>query len=194
MMRKFFLALLVSLLVIAEAAAQDPKAPQAKTKTDQTGWVEFGPEGGGFTILFPTQPIEATTAKTNYTLHSFTSVAGRGTYVASYADYKQIKLEPAAFLISNRDSFIKSMQATLVSNREITINGHTGIEFTSVNSAANIRSQLFLVENRLFQTVTMILKDVDQTTYVNRFFDSFKFSHKEAQEPQEAQKVLNRLE
>ena len=175
-MRKIFLALLVSLLVIAEAAAQDPKAPQAKTKTDQTGWEEFAPEGGGFTILFPTQPIEATTAKTNYTLHSFTSVAGRGTYVASYADYKQIKLEPAVFLISNRDRFIKSMQATLVSNREITINGHTGIEFTSVNSAANIRSQLFLVENRLFQTVTMILKDVDQTTYVNRFFDSFKLT------------------
>lgn len=172
-MRKIFLALLVSLLVIAEAAAQTPKpTPQ----TNQTGWEEFTSEVGGFSILFPTKPIEATTAKTNYTLHSFTSVAGRGTYVASYTDYKQIKLEPAAFLLANRDRFNKSMQATLVSNREITLNGHTGIEFTSVNSAANIRSQLFLVGNRLFQTVTMILKDVDQTTYVNRFFDSFKLT------------------
>ena len=174
-MRKTIVALLVSLLVITEAAAQKPKAsPQA----DQTGWEEFAPEGGGFSVLFPNKPIEATTTKTNYTLHSFTSVAGRGTYVASYADYVQIKAEPAAFLNANRDRFLKSMQATLVSNREITLNGHTGIEFTSVNSAANIRSQLFLVEKRLFQTVTMILKDVDQTTYVNRFFDSFKFSHK----------------
>ena len=172
-MRKIILALLVSLLVIAEAAAQSTKGT---AQTNQTGWEEFAPEGGGFSILFPTKPIQATTEKTNYTLHSFTSTAGRGTYVASYADYKQIKLEPSAFLFRNRDRFIKSMQATLASNREITVNGHTGIEFTAVNSAANIRSQLFLVENRLYQTVTMILKDVDQTTYVNRFFDSFKFT------------------
>ena len=169
-MKKFLLPLLVALLVLTEAAAQ------TKNAVNQTGWEEFTSEGGGFSILFPTKPIEATTTKTNYTLHSFTSVAGRGTYVASYAEYKQIKLEPAAFLISNRDRFIKSMQATLVSNREVTVNGHTGIEFTSENSAANIRSQLFLVENRLYQTVTMILKDVDHTTYVNRFFDSFIFT------------------
>jgi hypothetical protein len=185
-MRKINLALLVLLLVIAETAAQDPKsakAPKATTQADQTGWEEFAPEGGGFSILLPNKPIEATTAKTNYTLHSFTSVAGRGTYLASYTDYKQIKLEPAAFLIANRDRFNKSMQATLVSNREVTLNGHTGIEFTSVNSAANIRSQIFLVENRLFQTVTMILKDVDQTTYVNRFFDSFKLTTKPANAP-----------
>ena len=74
------------------------------------------------------------------------------------------------------DKFNKSMQATLVTNREITVNGHTGIEFTSEHPAANIRSQLFLVGNRLFQTVTMVFKDVDQTTYVNRFFDSFKLT------------------
>ena len=140
-MRKFILPLLVLLLVITEAAAQK----------EQTGWEEFAPEGGGFSILFPTKPVEAITEKTNYTLHSFTSVAGRGTYVASYTDYKQIKLEPAAFLLANRDRFIKSMQATLVSNREITLNGHTGIEFTSVNSAANIRSQLSSWEIECFR-------------------------------------------
>ncbi len=172
-MRKITIALLVSLLVTTVAAAQ---TKNTGALVEQTGWEEFAPEGAGFSILLPTKPVEAITEKTNYTLHSFTSVAGRGTYVASYTDYKQIKLEPAAFLIANRDRFNKSMQATLVSNREITLNGHTGIEFTSVNSAANIRSQLFLVENRLFQTVTMIFKDVDQTTYVNRFFDSFKLT------------------
>jgi hypothetical protein len=190
-MRKIIFALLVSFLVIAEAGGQ---TKNAGALVQQTGWEEFAPEEGGFSVLFPTKPVEAITEKTNWTLHSFTSVAGRGTYVASYTDYKQIKLEPAAFLIANRDRFNKSMQATLVSNREITLNGHTGIEFTSVNSAANIRSQLFLVGNRMFQTVTMILKDVDQTTYVNRFFDSFKLSHKEAQKAQEPQEVLTRLE
>ena len=168
-MRKTVFALLVSLLVTANAAAQS-------NQTEQTGWEEFAPEGGRFSILFPNKPVESTTTKTNYTLHSFTALAGRGTYVASYADYQQIKLEPAAFLIANRDRFIKSMQAKLVSSREITVEGHTGIEFIGENPAATIKSQLFLVGNRLFQTATMVYKDVDYTTYVNRFFDSFKFT------------------
>jgi hypothetical protein len=179
-MWKLIFAPLVLLLVIAEVAAQSGQA-------DQTGWEEFAPEGGGFSILFPTKPVEAIQKKTNYTLHSFTSVAGRGTYIASYADYQQIKTEPAAFLIANRDRFIKSMQATLGSSREITLNGHTGLEFTAEHPAAYIKSQIFLVGNRLFQTATMIFKDVDQTTYVNRFFESFKLSHKKAQEAQKAQ-------
>jgi hypothetical protein len=165
-MRKIIFALLVSLLVLTEAAAQ----------TEQSGWEEFAPEGGGFSILFPTKPVETINKKANYTLHSFTSTAGRGTYVASYTDYQQIKSEPAAFLVANRDRFNKSLQATLVSSREITLNGHTGLEFTSEHPAANIKSQLFLVGNRLFQTATMVFRDVDQTTYVNRFFESFKFT------------------
>ena len=173
-MRKFIFALVVSLLVFTEAAAQ--------STAGQTGWEEFAPEGGGFSILFPTKPVEAINKKTNYTLHSFTSVAGRGTYVASYADYQQIKSEPAAFLIANRDRFNKSMQATLISSREITLDGHTGIEFTSENPAANIKSQIFLVGNRLYQTATMIFKDVDQTTYVNRFFESFRLTQKAQEE------------
>jgi hypothetical protein len=174
-MGKLIFPLLVSLFVITEAAAQ---SKPATSQADQSGWEEFAPEGGGFSVLFPTTPVKVITKKTNYTLHSFTSVMGRGTYVASYSDYEQIKGEPGAFLIANRDKFNKSMQATLVTNREITVNGHTGIEFTSEHPAANIRSQLFLVGNRLFQTVTMVFKDVDQATYVNRFFDSFKLRSK----------------
>ena len=170
-MRKLIFALLVSLFAIGEAAAQ---AKNATAQAEQSGWEEFAPEGAGFSILFPNKPVEATTTKTNYTLHSFTSVAGRGTYIASYADYKEIKSEPAAFLIANRDRFNKSMQAKLVSSRDLTLNGHAGIEFTSEHPAANIKSQLFLVGNRLFQVVTMVFRDEDQTTYVNRFFASFK--------------------
>jgi hypothetical protein len=55
------------------------------------------------------------------------------------------------------------------------VNGHAGIDFTSENSAANIRSQLFLIGKRMFQTASVVFKDVDQTREVNRFFDSFKF-------------------
>jgi hypothetical protein len=163
---KSLLCCLSLLFVVVTASAQ----------TEQTGWEEFAPEGGGFTVLVPTKPVETITTKPNYTMHSFTITAGRATYVVSYTDYQQIKLAPAAFLNANRDRFNKGLQATLVSSREITVDGHTGIDFTSENPAANIRSQLFLIGKRMFQTASVVFKDVDQTREVNRFFNSFKFT------------------
>ena len=168
---KTILAFALLLTIAATAAAQ---------KTEQTGWVEFAPAGGGFSMLFPTAPVEAIKEKPTYTLHSFTTTSGRATYVASYTDYQEVKGDPATFLTANRDRFIKGLQATLISSREITLDGHTGLEFTGENPAANLKSQLFLVGKRLFQTATVVFKDVDQTRYVDRFFGSFKFTKVEA--------------
>jgi hypothetical protein len=164
-MKRILSCVLVA-LIAATAAAQ----------TEQTGWEEFAPEGGGFSVLVPTKPVETITTKPNYTMHSFTTTAGRGTYVVSYTDYQRIKLGPAAFLAANRDRFNKGLQAKLVSSREITVDGHTGIEFTSENPAVNIRGQLFLIGKRMFQTASVVYKDADQTREVNRFFSSFKFT------------------
>jgi hypothetical protein len=150
-------------------------AAQAQSQTDPHGWINFAPEGAGFSILFPTQPVENTNKKTAYTLHSFTTNANRATYVAAYSDYEEIKLKPAEFLAANRDRFNKGLQATPISSREITVGGHTGLEFVSESPAANIRSQLFLVGNRLYQIVTMVLRDTDQTEWTDKFFASFKF-------------------
>jgi hypothetical protein len=148
---------------------------QAQSQTDPHGWINFAPEGAGFSILFPTQPVENINKKTAYTLHSFTTNANRATYVAAYSDYEEIKLKPAEFLAANRDRFNKGLQATPISSREITVGGHTGLEFVSESPAANIRSQLFLVGNRLYQIVTMVLRDTDQTEWTDKFFASFKF-------------------
>ena len=165
-MRKLIFAFPFLLLLVTNVAAQ-------VSQTDPHGWIAFAPEGSRFSILFPTQPVETINKKTAYTLHTFTTTANRATYVATYSDYEEIKLEPAAFLAANRDRFNKGLQATLVSSRDITLDGHTGLEFVSENPAANIRSQVFLIEKRLFQIVTFVLKDTDQTQWTDKFFASF---------------------
>jgi len=168
-MRKLIFAFPLLLVLATNAAAQI-------SQTDPHGWIPFAPEGGKFTILFPSQPVETINKKTAYTLHTFTTTANRATYVATYSDYEEIKLEPAAFLAANRDRFNKGLQATLVSSREITLEGHTGLEFVSETPAANIKSQVFLIEKRLFQIVTFVLKDTDQTQWTDKFFASFHFA------------------
>jgi hypothetical protein len=167
-MRKLSLSLLVLITLCNNLPAQ----------TEQSPWVTLEPEGAGFSILFPAKSVEAIDKKPSFTLHSFTVTVGRATYIASYSDYEPGKLDPLKALTANRDKFNRSLQATLTSSREITINGHTGIEFTSETPAANLKSQLFLIGNRMYQTATFVFRDADETKNVDRFFESFKFTQK----------------
>jgi hypothetical protein len=161
-----------SLLVLVTLFINTP------AQSEPSGWITLAPEGAGFSILFPSKPIESVDKKTSFTLHSFNITAGRATYIASYSDYLPGKLDPATALTANRDKFNKSLQATLVSSREITADGHTGIEFTSETPAANVKSQMFLIGNRMYQTVAFVFRDADETRNVDRFFDSFKLTAK----------------
>ena len=140
-------------------------------------WAKFEPEGAGFSVFMPGKPQETITKRPTFTMYSYAVTLGRGTYVATYSDYTpEAKLDPATALLKNRDKFNKSFEAKLLTSREITVDGHTGLEFTSESPAVNLKSQLFLIGNRLFQTATMVFKDVDETRNVERFFTSFKFS------------------
>lgn len=168
-MKKLIFSLLVLLALCNNAPAQ----------ADPPGWTTLTPSGAGFSVLFPGKAVESVEKKTSFTLHSFNVTVGRATYIASYSDYIPGKLDRATALTANRDKFNKSLQATLVSSREIIIDGHTGIEFTSETPAADVKSQLFLIGNRMYQTVTFVFRDVDETRNVNRFFDSFKFTKQE---------------
>lgn len=163
------MGVLILVLASVVAAQEEPPPP----------WARFEPEGAGFSVLMPGQPVEAINKGRSFTLHSFTITMGRGTYVASYSDYTpEAKLDPNTALTKNRDKFNKSFDAKLISSREITLDGHTGLEFTSESPAVNLKSQLFLIGNRLYQTATMVFKDVDETRNVDRFFQSFKFTTK----------------
>ncbi len=165
-MRNLIFSLLVLPTLLFTAPAQSDLPP----------WVTLAPEGAGFSILVPAKAVETIQKKRSFTMHSFTVTVGRATYVASYSDYQPGKLDPTTALTDNRDRFNKSLQATLVSTREITIGGNNGIEFTSETPAANVKSQIFIVGNRVFQMATFVFKDVDETRNVNRFFESFKLA------------------
>lgn len=169
-MKELSLACLLLLILSSAVAAQEEAPPP---------WARFEPEGGGFSVLMPGTPFETISKRQTFTLHSFTVTLGRGTYVASYSDYTPgVKLDPNIALTTNRDQFNKSFRATLLTSREITLDGHPGLEFTSETPAVNLKSQMFLIGNRMFQTATMVFKDVDETRNVDRFFGSFKFTIK----------------
>ena len=156
---------IILLIVIVFAVQDDPPPP----------WTRLEPQGGGFSVLMPGKPVEVIDHRPTYTLHSFTVTMGKGSYVTCYSDYApELRLDRISALTVNRDKFNKGLKATLTSSRDITLGLHSGIEFTSETPAATVKSQLFLVGNRMYQTATFVFKDVDETRNVDRFFDSFQ--------------------
>jgi len=147
-------------------------------KVDEAPWLTLAPEGGGFSVSVPSEATERTLTKPAYTLHSFTVNMGRVTFAASYTDYEKSDPDVKASLTANRDKFIKTLGGTLVSSREVTLDGHNGLDFTVDTPARTVRSQLFQIGKRMFQTAALMFKDVDETRNVKRFFDSFKITLK----------------
>ena len=166
-MFRLILANLLLIFSFRAAAAQDQlPAP----------WASFEHEGGGFSVLMPGKPVETITQRPKYTLHSFTVTLGRSVFSFSYSDYvPEVKLDESS-VSSNIEKFNKNLGAKLLTTREMKIDGRSGVEFTAETPALNVKSRVFVVGNRMFQTAALVFKDVDDTIGVDRFFDSFKFS------------------
>ena len=165
-MNKLCFAGLLLLLLCSAAAAQEELPPP---------WARFEPQGVGFSVIMPGKPVETITKRTNYTLHSFTVTLGRTIFSATYSDYTT-NLDPNKSITANIEKFNKSLDARPLTTREVTLDGHSGVEFTAETDALNVKSRVFVIGKRMFQVVALAFKDVDDSRNVDRFFDSFKFT------------------
>jgi hypothetical protein len=145
---------------------------QMSVLAQEDKWIRFSPTGSGFEIMIPSEPTEKVETRANYTTHMYSSTKGRTVFLISYSDYTTI---PEKALEANRDDFNKQMQATLLSSRNVELDGKTGLEFTSEISAANVKSRIFLIGNRLYQIAALVFKDTQDDKNVDRFFQSFAF-------------------
>ena len=147
-------------------------------------WIRFAPAGGGFVVMFPSQPEEKTSNKEQlFTSKIYTAVVkdestARAIYLAGVGDYvPTVKLDPQGELNANRDNFIKELAGLkLIESRNIILDGRLGIEFTGESDRATVTCRFYVKGNRVFQLAAMVFKGVDETKNVSKFFDSFAFT------------------
>ena len=143
----------------------------------QREWVKVAPLGAGFSILMPTRPTEAVESKELFTVHSFVATTGTTLLIAVYFDYApSMKMNGATELIANRDSFLKGINAQLISSKEIKLDGRSGLEFTGEDERRLYKSRVYIFGNRVHQIASVILKSDEDTENVDRFFASFAFT------------------
>ena len=140
-------------------------------------WVKVAPLGAGFSVMMPTMPTEAVESKELFTEHSFVTNTGTTLLIAVYFDYApSMKMNEVAELVANRDSFLKGVNAQLISSKEIKLDGRAGLEFTGEDERRLYRSRVYIFGNRVHQIAGVILKSDEDTENVDRFFASFAFT------------------
>src|SRR5438045_208604 len=140
-------------------------------------WVKVAPLGGGFSILMPIRPTEAVETKEQFTIHSFVANTGTTLLIAVYFDYApSMKMNGMAELVANRDSFLKGVNAQLISSKEIKLDGRAGLEFTGEDERRLYKSRVYIFGNRVHQIASVILKSDEDTENVDRLFASFAFT------------------
>jgi hypothetical protein len=166
MLRRFSLSLILLLAIASSLSAiQDGE------------WVRLAPPGGGFSIMMPGKAKEEVQPSADFTLHMYDVDTANGIYMAGYGDYApRIHLDPVGELAANRDNFLKGLNAELIESKNISLDGHAGLEFTGKSSDNFFKSRVYLIGNRVYQIAVAIDSSKDDTANINRFFTSFAFT------------------
>lgn len=148
---------------------------------------EFSSAEGGFSIMMPGDPKNQTqevpTAAGNVTTSMFVSEFADQAYFVAYADFPEALVgmaDPQTLLQGGRDSAMQSMDATIVSEQAITIDGHPGREVLATASIggvdATVKARFYLVKNRLYQLWVAGAKDKLAEVDMDAFLQSFKLN------------------
>ena len=139
-------------------------------------WTKFSSPEGRFVVLVPDEPVGDEQSKVTpvgkVLMHFFTTRSETGVFIVAYADYaiSDVKRE----LDANRDSFLKGMKATLVSESDIKLQGNPGREIKAARDQLSIRSRIYLVGKRYYQAVAITPATLPGDVEADRFLTSFE--------------------
>jgi len=196
-MKGFLVALVITLALSASINAQEhtnrppklppststpaPAAPAETPGLNPNAWAKFTSEEGRFSVFIPGTPkdqVQTTPSNIGpYTTHLFTLRNPRHVFLIGYVDYDpSFNFNPQAELDANRDQFVKNLKATLVTSRNVKVDGYSALEFTAVADERIFKARVYIVGRRPYLIVLGSQKGVDDTFALNRFFSSFKIT------------------
>lgn len=149
----------------------------------QNGWNTHAPEGGNFSVSMPGNPKVEMENKVGsfgpYTSYLFSETKAGTVYVIGWTDYPpNVTLNIQGEINATRDNFLKKVDGTLISEKQMTLDGHPGLEFTAtMGSKFFVISRICILNNRPYQVLAVTKMNRDQTN-ANKFLWSFTFDLK----------------
>lgn len=160
-------------------AAPATSTPQPTPTAAGGEWVEYTSEEGGFSVMMPGQPKEDTTGAGDFSLNveqenayytvNYTEMPA-ATIDLGEEDIKQVLTEAG-------NGAVSAINGTVISERELTLNGYQGREVRAETSASGMDAtyvaRIYLVNGHLFQTVVVAETDAMSEEDIQTFLDSF---------------------
>ena len=170
-------------LVVVGCSQADAPPATATTAPTPTPAKMFTSQAGGFSAAFPEDPQEdVQTLPTDVgeiEVHFLSLERENAVYMIVYSDYPTdvvAQSDPESMLNGARDGAVSNVQGTLVSEEKITIDDHPGrgLKITSSDGEATIYSNVYLVNNRLYQIMVVIPSSTNLSNEASNFLNSFK--------------------
>lgn len=181
MHKKIYSTALVTVLCATLALGVNQPAQQTPE------WVKVNSTEGRFSASMPATPErdvqDVDTAVGKLQLYSFSSAGNAGQFMLSYADYTRepTTAEQEKVLDGVRGGVLKGLNAELVTETKITLQGHPGREFRAVRvtdgSEVVFNWKMFLVGKRLYQMGVGTMKSDAESPDIQRFFKSFQLAN-----------------
>lgn len=179
------LACLVVFLLrnLSTTPTDQPTAPTDQPITPtEIEWQEFTEEGR-FSVTVPRALTETTqkeeTQIGEIDIHMFLTKHEEIEYGVGYNDYPpELIIDPQLGLDGSRDGIIASVDGELLSEQPISIDDHPGreltIEATENSRTIIVQARIYLVENTLYQILTVAPEEHSSSPDIAKFMDSFK--------------------
>jgi hypothetical protein len=187
--------LFLALATTTSIYAQDPPPPAVDFVSEQ--WKEFVSSDGAFKASMPgtptemSQPIDAKPGDAVAHFHALTTKAAEYTIgFTTFARDLESMQSSSITLDGIRDRILVKESGKLLSESDVSLDGHPGRALVIEVNDGMFRDQYFLVANRLY-TVSVFTPTVNATspadvegirkaqeTIAKRFFDSFKLLSK----------------
>jgi hypothetical protein len=144
-------------------------------------WTRLAPSGLGFSVQMPGTASEhvakVETKAGPATVTYFLLEHNELTYVVSCSKFPKgaLKTDTHEKRLDNaRDGAVESADGKLESEKAIKLGTHPGRELLIDGSKAFVRTRIYAVENRLFQTMAVGSKKDVNGTDAKKFLESFK--------------------
>lgn len=150
-------------------------------------WKPFTPKKGGFTALFPGNPIEQfqnirTPGGKNIEmfLYVLELKKGEGTLAVGFSDYPADVFQTGnddKRLDNARDGAVSSAKGKLKSEKRISLGSAPGRELLiESESRGSVRTRLYAVKSRLYQTMVVGPKKLVDSKEATKFLDSLQIA------------------
>ena len=157
-------------------ASADPNKPPLVSGAGSPikGWQQYSYAEDGFSISAPLQPGFKKVSVENLENHSYDIAPDdKHSLSITVTNLKQSNIPEAKLVLpAAKDSFVDRLKLTIVSEKEIRLAGHPGIEFEARSTQWSVKARIYLVRGTLFNLISLAPANMPLAAETDRIFDS----------------------